>query len=142
MALLASVGASVQAAAPETIIQARKAKYREIGKAFKSINDEVKKSAPDRGLIGSSASLIAGNLRQVGSLFPAGSGPSSGVRTKALPTIWTKWPEFARLNAAATGEAGKLVLASRGADVAAIAAQARSLGKACQACHQQFRDED
>lgn len=128
--------------APAAAIKARQQQYREIGTAFKAVNDELRKSSPGKFAMGSSARQIAANLRQVNSMFPAGSGPSSGIKTKALATIWSKQPEFQRLNAAAVVAADKLVLAMRGTDNAAMTAQAQAVGRSCKACHSAFRAED
>lgn len=141
-ALLAPVTAIGQAPSAADAIQARQRQFREIGTGFKAINDELKKDAPGKFLMGSSARQIAGNLRQVGKLFPTGSGPSSGVKTKALPVIWAKQADFAKFNGAAIAEADKLALVLKGSDIAAMRAQAKVLGKTCQSCHQQFRAED
>lgn len=136
----AAVGQGQSPAA--TAIKARQEQFREIGTAFKAVNDELRKSAPGKFAVGSSARQIAGNLRQVKTMFPTGSGPSSGIKTKASATVWTKQAEFLRLNAAAIAEADKLVLALRGADTAAMKAQAQSLGRSCKACHTSFRVGD
>jgi cytochrome c556 len=128
-----------QSASPAAIIKARQAQFREIGTAFKAINDELKKGTPGKFVMTSSARQIAGNLKQTGTMFPAGSGPSSGVKTKALAAIWAKPTEFSRLNAAAVAEANKLVVVLRGSDAAAISVQVKALGRTCQSCHKPFR---
>lgn len=141
-ALVAPVIAVGQALTPAAAVQARQGQFREIGTAFKAINDELKKPAPGKFAMGSSARQIATDLQQVGRLFPPGSGPSSGIKTKALPAIWAKQADFAKLNSAAITEANKLVVAMKGTDMAAIGMQAKVLGKTCQGCHQQFRAEN
>ncbi len=131
-----------QATPDPTPIQTRQSQFREIGTAFKAINDELRKDAPGRFVLGSSARLIAGNLHRIGALFPAGSGPAAGIKTKAKANIWTDRAQFDRLNASAASEADKLVVVMRGNDMAAIRAQVPVLGAACKSCHQQFRAED
>ncbi len=143
LAGLAATSAAIgQSASSAAIIKARQAQFREIGTAFKAKNDEWKKSAPGKFIMTSSARQIAGNLKQTGTMFPAGSGPSAGVKTKALVAIWQKPAEFSRLNAAAVAEANKLVIVMRGGDTSAISAQVKALGRACQSCHKPFRLDD
>ena len=125
-----------------TPMQTRQSQFREIGTAFKAINDELRKDTPGRFAMGSSARLIAGNLHRVGTLFPPGSGPGAGIKTKAKPNIWTDRAQFDRLNASAASEADRLVAIMKGNDLGAIRAQVPVLGAACKSCHQQFRAED
>ena len=141
-AALVATAAFSQTGTPASSIQARQGQFREIGTAFKAINDELKKDTPGKFAMATSARQIAGDLRQVRGLFPAGSGPAAGIKTKALPAIWSDHAKFDALNAAATVEADKLVAVMRGGDAAAIRVQAKALGGTCQTCHQQFRAQD
>ena len=142
-ALLVATVAVSQTGTPAAAIQARQGQFREIGTAFKAINDELRKEAPGKFVLGSSARQIAMDLRQVRTLFPVGSGAAGGVKTKALPAIWAQRARFDALNAAATVEADKLVATLRGGgDQAAIAAQAKALGASCKSCHVPFRAPD
>ncbi len=124
------------------VVQQRQSQFHEIGVAFKAINDELRRENPGRFVLSSSARTIASNLHQVGTMFPVGSGPAPGLKTKAKPAIWSGRAQFDRLNASAVNEANRLVMAMRGTDTNAIRAQIRALGLACQGCHRQFRDED
>jgi cytochrome c556 len=128
-----------QPSPPSDAIAARKAQFHGIGAAFKAVMDELKKDAPDKAVLAASADKIAANLKAVRTLFPDGSGPAPGVKTHARPEIWTDRAEFDRLNLAATNQAGVFGAAARGGDMAAIQAQAKALGGACQSCHQKFR---
>ena len=140
--LLAATSAIGQALAPTAAIRARQANFREMGTAFKAINDELRKPALGKFVLSSSARQIAGNLRQVGSMFPAGSGREAGLKTAAKPEIWSHQADFARLNAAAIVEADRLVAATRGGDPAAIRAQVKATGGACKGCHDLYRQPD
>lgn len=141
-ALLGTTAAVAQELTGADAIKARQASYRETGTAYKAINDELRKDAPGHFALASSARQIAANLPQVVSLFPAGSGPEAGVKTKAKPAIWTNRATFERANAAAVQQANALVAATRATDVAAMRLQLQALGKTCKACHDQFREQD
>jgi cytochrome c556 len=141
-ALLAASVVFAQALSPADTVEARQSAYREIGTAYKSINDELKKGSPVKFIMGSSARLIATNLRQIGPLFPPGSGPELGVEMKARPEIWTDRATFDSAYNTALKEAEKLVTVMGSGDLAAIRAQARALGRSCKSCHEDFRVED
>lgn len=127
---------------PEPIIEARQAALRDIGGAFKNISDELKKSAPSMPTIASNARQIEELTRHQKEWFPAGSGPESEIEMAAKPEIWTSKADFAKLQAAFSEHAQKLVQVSAGGDKAAIQAQWRELGKTCKGCHDRFREED
>lgn len=141
-ALLSASAVLAQGISASGSIPARQASYRETGTAFKAINDELRKDAPGRFAMGSSARQIAANLRQVVTMFPAGSGPAAGVKTKAKAAIWSDRATFDRLNGAAVRQADVLVAAMRGTDIVAIRTQTQTLGRTCKACHDQFRLAD
>lgn len=139
-AAIVATAAASQAGTPVDAIHARQGQFREIGTAFKAINDELKKDTQGKFAMATSARQISGDLRQVRGLFPAGS--NAGAKTAALPAIWTDHAKFDALNAASTTEADKLVAAIRTGDATAIRTQAKVLGASCQTCHQQFRARD
>ena len=134
--------ASAQSPAPTAMVQPRQALFREIGTAFKNINDELKKDSFGKYMMSSSARQIAGNLRQAQAMFPAGSGPAPGIKTRARPEIWSDRAKFDQAAGAATFEADKLVAVMRGNDPEVIRSQARALGEACKDCHSQFRTQE
>jgi len=88
------------------------------------------------------AQTIATTARGQGKLFPAGSGPAPGVKTDALPNIWTDRATFDAQMAKLVVEADKLVAVTNSGDAAAIGAQAKATGAVCGGCHRKFRAED
>ena len=91
---LLSLGAI--AATPEiaAAVKSRKANYKEIGGAFKTINDEVKTGAPVIDTIQPLAQEILKRGTMQKDFFPAGSGIESGEKTRAKSTIWTNNADF------------------------------------------------
>ncbi|MDE2006253.1 MAG: cytochrome c, partial [Rhodospirillales bacterium] len=71
------------------------------------------------------------------SLFPAGS--DKGDNTKALPAIWSRFPEFQKDAANASAAAMKLAALAKAGDQAGFAAQVKVLGGTCLTCHKAFR---
>ena len=142
LALFLASAAFGQGSPGATPVKARQGQFREIGTAFKAINDELRKDTPGRFILGSSSRLIATNLRQVSGMFPVGSGPARGIETKALPEIWNNRAAFDRLNETAVAQADSLAAAIRINDSGEIRVQVRALGETCKSCHGQFRVAD
>ncbi len=73
-------------------------------------------------------------------LYPAGTGPESGIKTRALATIWDD-PDGFRAAQQTSGELiAALVTAAESGDPAATGAALGALGKdGCTACHTKYR---
>lgn len=122
--------------------QERHENFEAIGKAFKTIGDELKKDAPDLAAIKAQTAKINGFAPQVKDWFPAGSGPQDGVKTDALAAIWQQPDEFGKA-AARFGEAATaLDAAAQSGDLAAVRGAVAPLGAACKGCHERFREKD
>jgi cytochrome c556 len=73
--------------------------------------------------------------------FPKGSGPESGLKTRAKPEIWKDNAAFVKLQ-------GDMITAAKALDAAAASGNAAGLGSArntlggtCKSCHDRFRAE-
>lgn len=126
---------------PTAAAKARLAKFRELGGAFKRLNDEVRKGRPDGAVVTAMADKVAAQSATLTTWFPAGSGPSPRIETRAKASIWTKGAEFNSLARASSVEAQSLAAMARRGDMGAVQAQAKRLGQACAACHDTFREE-
>jgi cytochrome c556 len=127
---------------PQPVIEGRQAALRDIGAAFKGINDELKKSQPTLALIRQHARLIDDLTKQQKFWFPRGTGPETEIEMQAKPEIWQRPAEFKAAQDALTQQVTKLVAATNGTDVGAIKTQSQALGRTCKACHDKFREED
>ena len=136
------LGAVPLLAADADIVKSRIAGYREIGAAFKAINDQLRSGTPQPYLLQVSAREIANGTREQYRWFPAGSGPKPGVKTRAKPAIWAQPVKFKALQDNFAAKAGALAVATKGGDAARIAAAVRELGGACKACHDVYREEE
>ena len=141
LGMLASYAAYAAAPAVTTAVKTRQATYKEIGGAFKSINDELKSGSPDMNSIKPLARDLAGRATLLPKLFPKGSGPDSGLKTRAQPAIWKDHAAFVKLQ-------GDMIIAARALDAAATSGNAagvrtarNALGGACKGCHDRFRAE-
>jgi len=124
-------------------IKPRQDKLRDMGGALKAINDEIKKGKLDwDNTILPNTQTIKERSGYLLNWFPKGSGPESGVKTYALPAIWQKNDDFVKLGKAAQAEALKLDLVAQTKNGDALKAQVLATGKACKACHDNYRSPD
>ena len=76
-----------------------------------------------------------------GAMWPQGTdnGAYAG-KTRALPEIWTTWPEAGN-KAQALSEAAAALAAVAGDGLDALRSKIGDVGNACKACHDDFRAE-
>lgn len=129
-------------AADADIVKSRIAGYREIGAAFKAINDQLRSGSPQPYLLQVSAREIANGTREQYRWFPAGSGPKPGVKTRAKAAIWAQPAKFKALQDNFAAKAAALAAATKGKDPARIQTAVKQLGGACKACHDVYREEE
>ena len=144
LCLFLSSAVVIQAAPGDSaLIKSRQDKLRDLGGAFKAIDDELKKRDPDwANAILPNAQTVQSRSSYLLTWFPKGTGPESGVKTYALPAIWQKHDDFTKLGKTAQAEAAKLNQMAGSKDPTALRAQAIALGKACKACHDNYRSPD
>jgi cytochrome c556 len=138
---LAPAAAQSAAGTSQATIAARQANFKAIAGAFKAVRGELEKDAPDYALIAAKAGDINARARRIGGLFPAGTGPSSGLKTEALAAIWKQPAAFKAANQKLVDESARLASTAAKRNRQAVAAQAMALGGSCKACHDQFRLE-
>jgi cytochrome c556 len=126
-------------AEPMDAVRARIASYRELGAAYKSVNDVLRSGETQTVLISQSARHISNAARTQYSLFPTGSGPQPRVRTNAKDEIWTKPAQFRAAQDAFTRAADTFNAAVKAGNTATMRTEARKLGATCKGCHDTFR---
>lgn len=135
---LAAAVATPLLAEPATTVKARISAYRELGAAYKGVNDGLR-GEPQTVVVQQYARQIRNYAKAQYGWFPVGSGPQPGVKTLALPAIWAKPAQFKAAQDAFANQAAAFQKAASGGDAAAMRAEARKLGGTCKACHDQFR---
>jgi cytochrome c556 len=88
------------------------------------------------------AEAIADLSKIAGDLFPEGTGPGPGVETDAKPEIWKDKEKFVAAMKHWQTEADELVAVARKGDLEAFKTQFSEVGKACGACHDNYRVKD
>ncbi len=129
-------------ASPQPLINVRQANFKKMGTALKAINDQLRTDAPAKAAMIGAAQTIAMTAHQQGRLFPGGSGPAVGIKTDALPGIWSDRATFDAQMAKMVVESDKLLGLAKSGDPAAIRAQVKAVGATCGGCHRQFRADN
>jgi cytochrome c556 len=142
--VLLAVAASllVGAASPgATAAHDRHERFETIGRAFKGVNDQLKKRPVNLVAVRNTTAVLATLASRVKTWFPAGSGPRDGVATHALPAAWTNRAELDRQADRFAAAAGSLAAAGESGDTLRIQAAVRATGETCKSCHDLFRKD-
>lgn len=121
---------------PDDVIAGRQAGFdlqQGLATAMKAAVDGSQPVKP----LAAGAKGIAAWARVIPSEFPAGT--EAGHDTKAKPEIWSDQAGFQKAAANLAQAADKLVTLAEADDKAGFADQFAEMGKACGACHKQFR---
>jgi cytochrome c556 len=137
----AGTSAVTWAASPADVVIARQNNFKQLGRAQKSIADELKTSSPNLNTIRTSANALANLAPQLSRWFPARSGRESGARTGALPAIWQQPGRFNQSAIQLTTAARGLQRAAVGGNALQIRAALVAVGGACKSCHDEFKGD-
>ena len=137
---LVALPASAQFAKPEDAIKYRKAAFTVMNAHFGRVAAMATGKAPF------DAKAVVDNMDVAHAMSKLpyvafGPGTDKGGETRAEPKIWTEMDKF---NAAATkmqDEMTKLNSVAKGGNIDAIKAAVGETGKACKACHDDYRKE-
>lgn len=139
VSLMTAATIAVAAPSASAVISARQANYKKMGAAMKALKDQLASGSASKPTMVAAARTLAETARQQPGLFPAGSGPSSGIKTDALPAIWKDRATFDAQMKKLIAESDKLVAAAGSGNASAVEAQYKTAGGVCGACHRQFR---
>jgi cytochrome c556 len=142
LAICAGLVTQAMAAAPATpadVIKVRQEQMKALGADFKIINDSLKTDAPDKAAIAGAGKRIAEQIKGMAALYPAGSGPESGVKTRALPEIWAQAAAFKNAADATIAESAKFALVADAGNLDAVKTGVKALTDSCVGCHMKFR---
>ena len=137
--MLLANGAVLAQAKPETLVKQRQAAMTLQGKYFGPMGGMA------QGKVPYNADTIKRNTAYLEALA---SMPWDGFQantkdtpSKALPAAFTNAAKFKEAQDRFTGEVGKLAVAVKGGDEAAIKGQIGAVGKSCGGCHESFREK-
>ena len=142
MALMTGGPAGASEGAAERAVAARQAGFKQIGAAFKAVNDELRAGKPDLTEIAAAAARLETHASQLPTWFPRGSGPESGAKTGARAAVWSDAAGFADAAANLRTQTSRLAVLAREGELAPVRKQAAQVGAACKSCHTAYREED
>jgi cytochrome c556 len=133
-----SMGAFAQVK-PEVLVKQRQAAMTLQGKYWGPLGGMVAGRVPYNAAV---VARNAGYLEVLTKLPWDGFDPStSGVKSGALPAVYSDPAKFKQAGENLEKAVGNLVVATKGSDEAAIKAAMAPVGKACGACHDDFREK-
>jgi cytochrome c556 len=144
MVLVAGIAGTAQAQAPfakaEDAIKYRKSAMFVMSQHFGRIGPVVKGERPyDKDEVARNAAIAEQMSKLPFDAFVAGTDKGE---TGAKPEIWTGAAKFKSSAEKMQQEMSKLAQAAKGGDLNAIKAQFGETGKACKACHDDFRKKN
>jgi cytochrome c556 len=125
----------------ETVIE-RQNVYKAVGRSNKAIRDELQKPTPSLAVIRTNAAILHRSARRTGQLFSRGTGQETGVRTSALPNIWTQFADFRSKHIQFVSDARDVERASRGNNIDTVKVAMQKLGGNCKGCHDMYKSKD
>ncbi|MBC2667824.1 cytochrome c [Novosphingobium piscinae] len=134
----AMLAAPLVAAAPDPIAS-RIDTYRELGASFKAVNDGLRTDEVQPVLLAQAARHMRTVAQAQYGLFPAGSGPAPGRKTKAKAEIWRQPARFKAAQDAFAAAAAGFQQAVGSGNAETMRGAARKLGETCKGCHDSFR---
>lgn len=119
-------------------IKDRQANMKQIGGNMKGLYDTLSGDKDPAKLKSYAANIntLAGKLP---GWFPAGSGPTSGEKTKAKGEIWLDKAGFKAAAGAFQVEAAKLNAAAQTGDAAKVQAAFGAVRGTCKGCHDKYQ---
>lgn len=144
MVLVAGIVGAAQAQSPfgkpEDAIKYRQSALFVMGQHFGRIGAVVKGERPfDKAEVANNAAIVEEMSKLPWDGFVAGTDKG---KTQAKPEIWTEAAKFKSRHEKLEQETAKLAQVAKGGDLDAIKAQFGETGKACKACHDDFRKKD
>ena len=139
LALHGAAAAGGATAGKKVVVRYRHAQFHRLEKVVHTLARGLDAARPDFSRLSAQSSDIAALSRELEKWFPQGSGPQPGLKTRAKPQIWSEPGKFQSAAARLVRRARRLNRAVAGHDAPEALLQLRSLGHACQDCHDQFR---
>jgi cytochrome c556 len=142
--LLASVAQAQQAQPkPENLIKWRQSAYQVLAWNSARIKANVEGQFNKDEVIRAANSTAAIANSGLGTLFPPGTDQGKGWHdTLVKPELFKDGKRVGELATNFTNEANELAKVAASGDQAAVKAQFGNLGKACKACHDDFKNKE
>ncbi len=139
LALATALPAAAQFAKPEDAIKYRKAVFTVMGTHFGRVAAMANGRIPFDAKVAAESAEIATSMSKL-PFVAFGPGTDKG-ETRAKPEIWTDGDKVKRLAEKMQEEIVKFNAAAKTGNIDTIKAAAGETGKACKACHDDYRKE-
>ena len=127
---------------PEILIKQRQAVMTLQGKYFGPMGGMAQGKVPyNADVVRRNAGFLDNLSRMPWDGFDPSTKDVKDIKTAALPAIWSEPDKFRQAADRLQAETSKLYEASRGGDESAVKNQIAAVGKACGACHENFRQK-
>jgi len=126
---------------PEDAIRYRQSAFVVMGNHMGRINAQLKSGSPNVEVIQKSAAITEVMSKLPYEAFIPGSETGGNPPTRAKPEVFKDTDKIKSLAEKMQGEMAKLNVAAKSGDINAIRAQFGEVGKACKACHDDYRQE-
>ena len=120
-------------------VEARALHMKDLGGSFKAVRDQTAQEQPNLSLVQIATQEVEFASRELPSWFPAGTGPETGLKMRALAEVWTDEADFAAAADAFRTEAARLNELARAGDLDGVREQTRAVRKTCGGCHDAYR---
>lgn len=139
-ATLLALPAAAQFQKPEDAIKYRQAAFTVMANHFGRVGAMAQGKAPFDAKAAAANIAIANSLTALP--FTAfGAGTDKGMPNRAKPEIWTDAAKFKSLTEDMQAAMAKLDTAAKSGDLEQIKTAVGATGKACKACHDDYRTE-
>jgi cytochrome c556 len=121
---------------PLKIIAAREDGYKKMGHAFFPIKKALEAGKPVTSMA-DDVQVVIDWGKQIPTMFPPGT--EQGLKTRALPTVWSERAQFDKNAADLVAQAEKLKALAVAGDTAGFTKQYAATGAVCVTCHKTYR---
>lgn len=140
LAVMVFGGAVAAQSGPSQTIGQRQEAMKGLGGAMKTLTPMVRGEQPwNQAEAVKAATAINSVAKVIPQVFPAGSGPESGVKTAALPIIWQQSADYQSKAKALEDASGRLLQLAQSGNSDGAKGQFANVGKACGGCHETYR---
>lgn len=140
LAMLASLPVAAQFQKPEDAIKYRQSAFTVMANHLGRVGAMAQGRAPfDAKAAADNAAIVVTMSKLPWVAF--GEGTDKGLPTRAKPEVWKDSAKVKDLAGKMMAEAEKFEAAAKGGNLDAIKAAVGELGKACKACHDDYRAE-
>ena len=142
LAIALGAGTALAQVKPEIMVKQRQAAMTLQAKYLGGMVPMAQGKVPFRAdVVAYNASLLDALSRMPWDGFAESTKDIRDVKTAALPAVWNEPAKFKQAQDNFHNAVDALVRASKGGDEAAMKAAIGGVGKACGACHQDFRQK-